>query len=193
MLDHAKTKPGVGRVSFQQADALALPFPDDGFDVLVCQFGVMFFPDRQQGFREARRVLKPGGRLLFNVWDRIDRLPSSHAVVAGLQRRYPTHPSWFLERTPSGYHDPDIIRADLQAAGFADCRIETIVRTGHAASPLSVALGLCQGSPLRAEIEALDPTGLEAATDAAAAMVAERCGEGAFETPLQALVVETTR
>ena len=73
MLDHAKTKPGVGRVTFQQADALALPFPDGGFDVLICQFGVMFFPDRQQGFREARRVLKPGGRLLFNVWDRIDK------------------------------------------------------------------------------------------------------------------------
>jgi ubiquinone/menaquinone biosynthesis C-methylase UbiE len=193
MLDHAKTKPGVGRVTFQQADALALPFPDDGFDVLICQFGVMFFPDRQQGFREARRVLKPGGRLLFNVWDRIDRIPPSHAVVAGLQRRYPAHPSWFLERTPSGYHDPDIIRADLRAAGFADCRIDTVVRTGHATSPRGVALGLCQGSPLRAEIEALDPTGLEAATDAAAAMVAERCGEGAFETPLRALVVETTR
>jgi SAM-dependent methyltransferase len=106
MLDHAKTKPGVERVTFQQADALALPFPDDGFDVLICQFGVMFFPDRQEGFREARRVLKPGGRPLFSVWDRIDRIPPSHAVVAGLQRRYPAHSSWFLERTPSGYHDP---------------------------------------------------------------------------------------
>jgi ubiquinone/menaquinone biosynthesis C-methylase UbiE len=193
MLDHAKTKPDVGRVTFRQADALALPFRDDEFDALVCQFGVMFFPDRRQGFREARRVLKPGGRLLFNAWDRIDRNPASQAVVAGLQRRYPAHPSWFLERTPSGYHDPDAIRADLRAAGFADCRIDTVVRTGHAASPRDVALGLCQGSPLRAEIEALDPAGLEAATDAAAAMVAERCGEGAFETPLQALVVETTR
>ena len=193
MIDHAKSKLGVGRVTFQQADALELPFPDDGFDVLVCQFGVMFFPDRRQGFHEARRVLKPGGRLLFNVWDRIDRCPPAHAVMAGLQRRYPAHPSWFLERMPSGYHDQDIIRADLRAAGFADCRIDTVVRTGRAAGPRGVAQGLCQGSPLRAEIEALDPTGLEAATDAAAAMVAERCGEGAFETLLQALVVETTR
>jgi ubiquinone/menaquinone biosynthesis C-methylase UbiE len=193
MLDHAKTKPSLGRVTFQQADALALPFPDDEFDILVCQFGVMFFPDRQRGFREARRVLKPGGRLLFNVWDKIDRVPPAHAVVVGLQQRYPAHPSWFLERTPSGYCDPDTIRADLRAAGFEDCHIDTVMRAGHATSPRAVALGLCQGSPLRAEIEALDPAGLEAATDAAAAMVAERCGEGAFETPLQALVVETTR
>jgi SAM-dependent methyltransferase len=193
MIDYAKSKQGVARVAFQQADALKLPFPDGEFDVVVCQFGVMFFPDRQQGFREARRVLKPGGRLLFNMWDRIDKLPVGHAVVAGLQQRYPAHPSWFLERTPSGYHDPDVIRADLQAAGFADCRIDVVVRTGHAASPQSVAQGLCHGSPLRAEIEALDPTGLNAATDAAAAMVAERCGEGAFDTKLQALVVETTR
>jgi hypothetical protein len=97
--------------------------------------------------------------MLFSVWDTIDRIPPSHAVVAGLQRRYPTHTSWFLERMPSGYHDPDIIRADLRAAGFADCRIDTVVRTGHAVSPRGVALGLCQGSPLRSEIEALDPTG----------------------------------
>jgi ubiquinone/menaquinone biosynthesis C-methylase UbiE len=193
MLDYAKTKPHMERVEFQQADALALPFSDNEFDALVCQFGVMFFPDRQQGFREARRVLKPGGRLLFSVWDSMDRNPVTQAVVAGLQRRYPAHPSWFLERTPSGYHDQDVIRSDLRAAGFTDCRIDTVVRTGQAASPRGVALGLCQGSPMRAEIEALDATGLDAATDAAAAMVAERCGEGAFETQLQALVVETTR
>jgi hypothetical protein len=80
-------------------------------------------------------------------------------MLSPAQRRYPGHLSWFLERTPSGYHDPDIIRADLRAAGFADCRIDTVVRTGHAASPRGVALGLCQGSPLRAEIEELDRAG----------------------------------
>ena len=69
MLDHAAGKPGMARVRFQQADALALPFADASFDALVCQFGVMFFPDRVAAFREARRVLRPGGRLLFSAWD----------------------------------------------------------------------------------------------------------------------------
>jgi ubiquinone/menaquinone biosynthesis C-methylase UbiE len=103
MLDQSRTKPSAGRVTLQQADAVALPFPEAGFDVLVCQFGVMFFPDRQLGLREAHRVLKPGGRPLFNVWDRIDRTASVHVVLAGLKRHYPALLSWFLERTPCGY------------------------------------------------------------------------------------------
>ena len=153
MLDHAATKPGVGRVSFEQADAQALPFLDARFDAVVCQFGVMFFPDKVQGFREARRVLKPGGRLIFNVWDRIEAVPVIEAAVAALRRRHPKHPSWFMERTPCGYHDPKAIRGDLNAAGFADCVIETVALAGHAPDARGPAIGMCQGSPLGAEIE----------------------------------------
>jgi SAM-dependent methyltransferase len=192
MLDHAATKEGVRRVHFQMADAQALPFADSIFDVVVCQFGVMFFPDRVQGFREARRVLKARGRLLFSVWDRLATNPIFEAAVVGLSRRYPKHPSWFLERIPCGYHDPKAIRADLRSAGFADCTIDTVRRSGHASDPHGPAIGLCQGSPMSAEIEAWDG-GLEAATDAAAAAIAERCGTGPFETPLQALVVEAAK
>jgi hypothetical protein len=100
---------------------------------------------------------------------------------------------WFLERTPCGYRETDIIRADLAAGGFADCRIETVTLRGCAESPMSPAIGFCQGSPMRAELEALDPTGLEAATAAAAAAIAEQFGQGAFETELCALVIETRR
>src|SRR6266851_4775897 len=75
MLDYAAAQPGLQRVKWQQADALALPFPDASFDAVVCQFGVMFFPDRTKAYREARRVLRPGGHLVFNVWDRIEASP----------------------------------------------------------------------------------------------------------------------
>src|SRR5690349_19065288 len=73
MLDHAKSRqPADSRIAWQQADALALPFEDRSFDAVACQFGAMFFPDKVQGYKEARRVLKPGGRFFFSVWDRIE-------------------------------------------------------------------------------------------------------------------------
>jgi SAM-dependent methyltransferase len=190
MLDHAAAKPGMGRVKFRQADALALPFPDRTFDAIICQFGIMFFPDRVAGMREARRLLKPGGRYLFSVWDRMADNPITAVIVAELTRRYPSHPSWFLERIPCGYHDQDVIRADLRSAGFANASIETVRLTGLAPNARSPAIGMCQGTPMRAEIEALDAGGLEQATDAVAAAVAERFGGGPFEVQLQALVIE---
>jgi SAM-dependent methyltransferase len=193
MLDHAAGKPGIGRVRFRQANAQDLPFPENAFDAVICQFGVMFFPDRVQGFREAKRVLKPDGRLIFNVWDKLSANPVFEATVVGLSRRYPRHPSWFLERTPCGYHDASKIRADLAAAGFADCTMEAVELTGPAADPLGPAIGLCQGSPMGAEIEGLEPGGLSAATEAAAAAIAERFGSGPFEAPLRALVIEARK
>ncbi|MBV9054794.1 MAG: methyltransferase domain-containing protein [Hyphomicrobiales bacterium] len=193
MLDHAAKRPGVARVRFKQADAQALPFSEDSFDAVICQFGVMFFPDKVQGFREARRVLKPGGRFVFSVWDRIETIPVIEASVAALRRRHPKHPSWFMERVPCGYHDETRIRADLKAAGFADCTMETLALEGEAPDARGPALGMCQGSPLGAEIETVEPGGSENATKAVISAIKERFGEGAFKSPLQALVVETRK
>ena len=72
MLDFARLQPSGGRVAWRQADAQALPFSDGTFDAVVCQFGVMFFPDKQRAYREVFRLLKPGGRFLFSVWDRLE-------------------------------------------------------------------------------------------------------------------------
>ena len=193
MLDYAASQPGLARVKWQPADAQALPFPSDSFDALVCQFGAMFFPDRVKAYREARRVLKPGGRLLFNVWDRLETSPVMAAAVEGLARRYPQQKSWFLERTPCGSHDPAVIRADLKAAGFAAVRTSVVKLSGKLTTALDAAVGLCQGTPMRAEIEALDKDGMDAATQAAAEVIAARCGKGPTDTLLQAVIVETSR
>ena len=193
MLDYAASKQGLERVRFQQADAQALPFPDGSFDVVVCQFGVMFFPDRIAGMRETRRVLKLGGRFLFNVWDKIGDNPIMAVTVQALARRYQAHPNWFLERTPCGYFDPDKIRADLKAAGFPAATIDMVRLTGSSAGPHAPALGFCQGSPMMAEIQAVDPGGLQAATDAVEAAHRDHFGSGPFNVELAALIVETQR
>ena len=193
MLDYAAAQPGLQRVTWRQADALELPFPDDSFAAVVCQFGAMFFPDRVKAYREARRVLKPGGRLLFSVWDHIEANPAMAAAVQGLARRYPQQKSWFLERTPCGYHDHAVISGDLRQAGFTVVRTRIVKQDGKLATALDAAIGLCQGTPMRGEIEALEKDGLDAATRDAAEAIAARCGQGPATTPLQAVLVETSK
>ena len=188
MLDMAATRVRSASVTFRQADAQALPFPDSSFDAVVCQFGAMFFPDRTLAYREARRVLKPGSPFLFNVWNQLDENPVSAAVAAAVARLFPDDPPSFFSRVPFGYHDKQAIERDLRAAGFGEVAIETVARRSPVASPGEAALGLCQGSPLRAEIEARDPRRLEEATDKAAEAVARLLGD-AREHSLSAHVV----
>jgi ubiquinone/menaquinone biosynthesis C-methylase UbiE len=188
MLDYAAAQPGVERVTWRQVDAQALPFPDGSFDVVVCQFGVMFFPDRAAGYREARRVLRPGGRFLFNVWDRIEENEPADVVTAALGAMFPDDPPRFLARTPHGYHDAAAIVDALRPVGFNRVETETVVKRSRAASPRDPAVGFCQGTPLRGEIEARGPGRLEEATDAAAAAVAARFGAGPIDGKIQAHV-----
>lgn len=192
MLDHAAAKPGLGRVEFRQADAMALPFPDHGFDAVVCQFGMMFLPDRPAAYREAARVLRSGGRFLFNAWSPVAENPVVVALLRALSARYPGQQSWFLERTPHGHGDAAAIAADLAAAGLAADRIETVVLRGPVASTAGLATGFCQGTPMRAEIEALEPGGLDRATEAATAAIAAEFGPGPFDAQLSAVVAEVT-
>jgi ubiquinone/menaquinone biosynthesis C-methylase UbiE len=189
MLNRAAAKPTLqGRVTFQQVDALALPFEDRSFDVVVCQFGVMFFPDRVSGYREARRVLKPGGRFVFNVWDEIGTNDFANVVHQSLATVFPEDPPAFLARTPHGYHDVAKIRGDLKSAGFDEVSIATVDHTSKAASPREPATAFCQGTPIRNEIEARGGS-LEAATDAATAALAQRFGNGAIEGRIRAHVI----
>jgi len=168
------------QITWQQADALALPFDDRRFDIVACQFGVMFFPDRVKGYSEARRVLKPGGRFFFNVWDRIADNEFADVVTEALSDVFPHDPPRFLARTPHGYCDVDQIRDDLMRSGFTDITIEPLEHKSRAASPRAPAVAYCQGTPLRGEIEARGAPGLEAATTAAAEALARRFGDGPY-------------
>jgi ubiquinone/menaquinone biosynthesis C-methylase UbiE len=193
MLDRAKAQAsGDPRISWKQADALNLPFEDQSFDVVACQFGVMFFPDKVQGYNEARRVLTPGGRFLFSVWDRIEENEFAHIITQALAAMLPDDPPRFLARTPHGYHDAERIRADLHAAGFSDISIKAVEHRSKASSPRDPAIGYCQGTPLRNEIEACDASQLQAATEHAAEAVAKRFGRSAVDGRIRALVITAT-
>jgi SAM-dependent methyltransferase len=194
MIDHAATLGASRPVTWRQADALQLPFDDGMFDAVVCQFGVMFFPDKARAFAEARRVLRTGGRFLFNVWDRIEENEFADTITAALARRYPTDPPKFLARTPHGYFDPSTINADLERGGFtASPDVVTVGAHSRAASPKDPAVAYCQGTPLRSEIEARDPEGLDEATATAAAAIARRFGHGSVNGRIQAHVIEIER
>jgi SAM-dependent methyltransferase len=194
MLDHAAAKGTSRPVTWQPADALDLPFDNNSFDAVVCQFGVMFFPDRPRALAEMRRVLRPGGRVLFNVWDRVDHNELALVVTDAVATVFPDDPPRFLARVPHGYHDLERIRADLAAAGFAATpRIDTLEARSRAASATDPAIGYCQGTPLRNEIEARDPTRLAEATSAAAAAISERFGPTDIDGRICAHVVTIHR
>ena len=177
------------RVRVQAADAQALPFADGEFDLVVCQFGAMFFPNKVVAHREARRVLRQGGRYLLVIWDRLANNPASkrvHEVVAGL---FPDDPPQFLARTPFGYADPAIIEHDLLTAGFTDIELETVMLESlPSTGPEDASLGLVEGTPLRAEIEARGPDMLERAEATARAALSQD-----FPRALSAHVVTAIR
>ena len=194
MLDHAAARERTpSRITWRQADALALPFEDQSFDAVACQFGAMFFPDKVLGYGQARRVLKPGGHFFFNVWDEIAENEFADVVTDTLATIFPNDPPRFMARTPHGYHDVKRLREELIRAGFAQVSIETRGDISRAASPREPAIAYCQGTPLRNEIEVRDPSGLEAATQACAEALARRFGSGPVAGRIRAHVITAIR
>ncbi len=191
MIDEAAGKGTERPVEWKQADALALPFPDETFDAVVCQFGAMFFPDRPKGYSEARRVLRPGGTFLFNVWDRIEDNEFADVITNALAEIYPDDPPRFLARTPHGYYDHATIAADVIAGGFDAPALETVAERSRATSPDIPAVAYCHGTILRTEIEARGS--LDEATDVATRDIAERFGTTDLDSKIQAIVVRAQR
>ena len=190
MLDYAAARQASDRrIEWRQADALALPFDDASFDVVCCPFGAMFFPDRVAVYAEARRVLRPGGRFVFNVWDRIEENVFADDVTNAVAAVFPHDPPRFLARTPHGYHDIALIRDELSRAGFTRVEIETRAEVSRAPSARDAATAYCQGTPLRNEIEARDASLLQLATDRAAQAIADRHGQGPVAGKIQAHVI----
>lgn len=189
MLDIAAQRIRSPHVRFEAADAQELPFADGSFDLLICQFGVMFFPDRLRAYREAKRVLKRGGLFLFNVWDHLAANPAPHTAARAVASLFPDDPPSFLDRVPFGYGDTARIESDLAEAGFEDASIETVAKRSRTADPREAAIGLCHGTPLSAEIEARDPSKLDDATEATTEALIALSGENGLDVPMSAHVI----
>ncbi len=184
---------GDRRMTWRLADALSLPFDDAEFDLVACQFGVMFFPDKVRGYRETRRVLKPGGAFVFNVWDDIAANDFPRAIEDAIAPLFDGKAPDFMTRIPHGYHNPAQIESHLHAAGFE--RVTFVPRDEIARVPSArhLALAICQGTPLRREIEARTTLSLDDVTAFAERRLGELLGTGPVEGRMRALVVTAWR
>lgn len=193
MLEQAALRVTATNVHFRQADALQLPFEDCSFDLVVCQFGIMFFPDKVAGNAEARRVLRDGGRYLLVIWDKVELNLATHAAGKAVADMFPDDQAAFYERIPFRYHDQVDIKRDLVAAGFGSVAIETIQLRSRAASARDAAIGLVQGTPMRAEIEQRGPNLLARATDVATRALEQFDGPDGFDAPMSARLVTAVK
>jgi ubiquinone/menaquinone biosynthesis C-methylase UbiE len=188
MLEISRAKFDSGeQVTFQQIDATEIDFGDREFEVVTCQFGVMFFPDKDRSYSEVRRVLKPGGTYLFSVWGPWETNPFARITHEAVERFFPDDPPGFY-RVPFSYHDQTEIRASLSSAGFRDVKVEEVSIRSEIPSPGRFATGLVFGNPLYDEIlnRGGDPEVIQAAV--ADAIEVELGGS----MPLQAFVIEAT-
>lgn len=189
MLDVAKAKFAADeKISFEQIDATDIGFDDASFDLVACQFGIMFFPDKDRSYAEVSRVLKPGGIYLFNVWDSLDNNPFARITHEVLESFFSDDPPGFYQ-VPFGYNHAGTIEESVRGAGFDRVTIETVPITVKIPSAENFARGLVFGNPVHEEITSRGGNPEELFT-AVTAAIEERLGA---EMPLQALVITASK
>jgi ubiquinone/menaquinone biosynthesis C-methylase UbiE len=189
MLGYAEGRDGSSdRVQWRQADATALPFPDAAFDAAVCQFGVMFFPDKVAAMKGVRRVLRPGGSFLFNVWGRLEDNDLARVADRSLRELFSDDPPGFLS-VPHGYYERGVIRSVLEEAGFQDVSIVEVARRIEGAPARDFAAGVINGSPIRSWLQERGETDFEGLIDKLAARIGQECGDPTRYARMSAIIV----
>jgi ubiquinone/menaquinone biosynthesis C-methylase UbiE len=188
MIDHARAMPGsTEQIEWQRADCAALPFPPASFSALVCQFGLMFVPEKPAAFREARRVLADGGLLAFNVRDSLAHNPYARVVQEAVAGFFPDDPPRFFD-VPYGFHDVGAWRDLLTAHGFAEQAIEPVTLEARSTTAEQLAVGFVRGTPLSNAIQERGGA-FDRIVEAAAAALARLGGEAPFRSTMRAIVI----
>lgn len=193
MLDVARSKLGNDPVvAFQPADAQQLPFEDETFDAVVCQFGIMFFPDKQRAFHEACRVLKQNGRYYFSVWDR-HRFNRFAGIVDDLVKStFPVDPPAFYA-VPFSCANIDPIKEMVLEAGFENLQI-SISTIQKSVSDLEMfSRGLIFGNPLLDQIKARSGPTPETMQRQVLELLTKEFGSDPAVVPLQTIFYEATK
>jgi ubiquinone/menaquinone biosynthesis C-methylase UbiE len=193
MIEIAKEKISDQRINWQVADAQELPYADQSFDLVACQFGVMFFPDKAKAFQEACRVLKPGGQFLFNTWDSLDQNTHSLLVQKALREVMGKDAPDFMDRGPFSYFDPEAIRTSLADAGFSAISIRVVAKQAYYQSNETILRGFLEGSPLANFLHKLKPELQQKLKESVAREIVNAFGANNHHFPMQALVCEALK
>jgi ubiquinone/menaquinone biosynthesis C-methylase UbiE/uncharacterized protein YneF (UPF0154 family) len=192
MINMARGKFTEDSIEWKQADATRLPFPDQSFQAVVCQFGVMFFPDKEAAFREAYRVLSPGGTFLFNVWDSLEKNPLSKLIHETVAAHFKDNPPNFYN-VPFGLYDSAVIRSLLERAGFSELRSEVVTLDTTSPSAEDAATGLVQGTPLIAQIAERKIEDLPTIHRKVVEAISSNFGDRPVRSKMQAIIWSATR
>ena len=188
MLAFAQKKlAGKQGISFQEADGLSLPFEDESMDAVACQFGIMFMPDKAQALSEMKRVLKPGGTLVFNTWDSLEKNPGVAIAQKTIEAFFDTDPPQFLS-IPFGFYDVELIKNLMSDAGFENVDAQVISETVKSYDAKRLATGAVKGNPTITEINARDDVDVDAVIAAVAAALTEKLGSNTPDVELQEIV-----
>ena len=174
------------------ADASALPFSNGAFDAVICQFGVMFFPDKERAASETYRVLRTGGQWLFSVWDSWDENVFGRIVHETVAKFFPHDPPGFYHG-PFGFYDPIALRTLVTTAGFTDPEIVTLDMVLETESAAHAAIGFVRGNPLIDAIEKRGVVDANPIVDAVAEALARAFGDHPLRIPTRVRVVSSHR